>query len=143
MTELWEILVPASDNKKQEFTYAHHKAWDAYVKNITGGLTVMKTAKGQWVSPLSGIEYLDRVIPCRIACSEEQISEIIDFTLEHYNQEAVMAYRISSNVIIRNKNNYADYPKNHKNLLKPNDCLTCDKQQTKYCKEFCINALNT
>ena len=43
--ELWEILVPASNNKDKEFSYEHHKAWDAFVKNITGGLTVMKTAK--------------------------------------------------------------------------------------------------
>lgn len=103
MTELWEILVPASDNTDKEFSYEHHKAWDAFVKNITGGLTVMKTAKGQWVSPRTGVEYLDRIIPCRIACSEEQINEIIAFTLKHYDQEAVMAYRISTKVIIKHK----------------------------------------
>jgi hypothetical protein len=103
-TELWEILVPASNNKHLNFSYAHHKKWDAFVKNITGGLTVMKTAKGQWISPVTGIEYLDRVIPCRIACSEEQINDIIAFTIKHYDQEAVMAYRISEKVIIRHKN---------------------------------------
>ena len=104
-TELWEILVPASDNKdNRKFTYEHHKAWDAFVKNITGGLTVMKTAKGQWISPVTGVEYIDRVIPCRIACSEEQINEIIAFTIKHYDQEAVMAYRISERVIIQHKN---------------------------------------
>jgi hypothetical protein len=101
--ELWEILVPASNNKDKEFTYEHHKEWDAFVKNITGGLTVMKTAKGQWVSPRTGVEYLDRIIPCRIACSEQQINEIIAFTIKHYDQEAVMAYRISTKVIIMHK----------------------------------------
>jgi len=102
--ELWEILVPASNNKEKEFTYKHHKAWDEFVKNITGGLTVMKTAKGQWVSPITGVEYLDRIIPCRIACTEEQINEIIAFTMKHYSQEAVMAYQISTKVIITHKN---------------------------------------
>jgi hypothetical protein len=101
--ELWEILVPASNNKDQKFTYEHHKEWDAFVKKITGGVTIMKTAKGQWVSPHGKI-YVDRMIPCRIVCTEEQINEIIDFTLEHYNQEAVLAYRISTNVILRYKN---------------------------------------
>jgi len=101
--ELWEILVPASNNRDKEFSYEHHKEWDAFVKKITGGVTIMKTAKGEWVSP-TGKVYVDRMIPCRIVCTEEQISEIIDFTLEHYDQEAVLAYRISTNVMLRYKN---------------------------------------
>ena len=101
-TELWEILVPASNNKDLQFTYEHHKEWDEYVKNLTGGVTIMKTAKGQWVSP-DGKLYIDRMIPCRIVCTEDQISDIIDFTIEHYSQEAVLAYRISTNVILRHK----------------------------------------
>ncbi len=103
MAELWEILVPASNNRDKEFSYEHHKEWDAFVKKITGGVTIMKTAKGEWVSP-TGKVYVDRMIPCRIVCTEEQISEIIDFTLEHYDQEAVLAYRISTNVMLRYKN---------------------------------------
>ncbi len=102
MSELWEILVPASNNKDQNFSYEHHKEWDAFVKKITGGVTIMKPAKGEWLSP-TGKLYVDRMIPCRIVCTEEQISEIIDFTIEHYNQEAVLAYRISTKVILRHK----------------------------------------
>jgi len=101
-TELWEILVPASNNKDLKFTYEHHKEWDVFVKDLTGGVTIMKTAKGQWVSP-DGELYVDRMIPCRIVCTEDQISEIIDFTIAHYSQEAVLAYRISTNVILRYK----------------------------------------
>ena len=100
--ELWEVLVPASNNKDLRFTYEHHKEWDAFVKKITGGVTIMKTAKGEWVSP-TGKLYVDRMIPRRIVCTEEQISEIIDFTIDHYKQEAVLAYRISTNVILRHK----------------------------------------
>ena len=103
MKELWEILVPASNNKDQKFSYEHHKEWDAFVKKLTGGVTITKTAKGEWVSP-TGKLYVDRMIPCRIVCTEEQISEIIDFTIDHYNQEAVLAYRISVNVILRHRN---------------------------------------
>lgn len=102
-TELWEILVPALSKKNKKFTYNHHKEWDEFVKKITGGVTIMKTAKGQWISPTGKI-YIDRIIPCKIVCSEEQISEIIDFTIEHYNQEAVLAYRVSTNVILRHRN---------------------------------------
>lgn len=100
--QLWEILVPAFDNEGNEFTIEHHKTWDSYVLAITGGLTIMKTAKGEWVSPV-GKKYKDKMIPCRIICSEEQISTIIDFTIDHYNQEAILAYMISKNVILRHK----------------------------------------
>lgn len=95
---LYEILVPAS-HKKTRFTFEHHKQWDEFVKNISGGLTVMKSAKGQWISP-DGTLFKDRVIPVRIACSKEQILEILKFTKEHYNQLAVMAYKVSQEVLI-------------------------------------------
>lgn len=102
--ELWEILVPVSHNKDKNlrFSYEHHKEWDAFVKGISGGVTIMKTAKGEWLSP-NGILHIDRMIPCRIVCNEEQISDIIDFTIDHYKQEAVLAYKISNNVILRHK----------------------------------------
>ena len=101
-TKLWEILVPASNNNELKFTYEHHKKWDAFVKKISGGVTITKIAKGEWVSP-TGKLYVDRMIPCRIICTEEQILEIIDFTIDHYNQEAVMAYKISDDVIVKHK----------------------------------------
>jgi hypothetical protein len=100
--ELWEILVPASNNKSQKFSYEHHKEWDAFVKKTTGGVTIMKTAKGQWVSP-TGQLYIDKMIPCRIVCNKKEIIKIIDFTIKHYNQEAVLAFKISDEVILRYK----------------------------------------
>ena len=102
-TDLWEILVPACNNKDLKFSYEHHKEWDEFVKDISGGVTIMKTAKGEWLSP-TGELYIDKMIPCRIACSWEELSVIIDFTIEHYKQEAVLAYKISDDVILRHKN---------------------------------------
>jgi hypothetical protein len=102
MKGFWEILVPASNNKDQKFSYEHHKEWDEFVKNITGGVTIMKTSKGQWVSP-EGKLYIDRMIPCRIHCTRYEIECIINFTIRHYNQEAVLAYKISDEVILKHK----------------------------------------
>lgn len=102
MKKLYEILVPASNNKDMKFSYEHHKQWDAFVMGVAKGVTILKTGKGQWVSP-DGKLYKDKIIPCRIACTPEQIDKIIDFTIEHYKQEAVMAYCISEEVIIKHK----------------------------------------
>lgn len=70
---MWEILVPAS-GKEQEFAFEHHKEWDKYVRNMAGGLTILKTAKGEWVSP-DGTLFRDRVIPVRINCTKKQIKK--------------------------------------------------------------------
>ena len=72
------------------------------MKKISGGITIMKTAKGEWVSP-NGKLYADRIIPCRVICTKRQINKIVDFTIKHYKQEAVLAYRISTKVILKHK----------------------------------------
>ena len=90
---LWEILVPTIMNGKPVRT-KYHKKWDEKVRSISGGLTILKPAKGQWISP-SGQLFAERMIPVRISCSENDIEKIMAVTLDHYKQEAVMAYRIS------------------------------------------------
>jgi hypothetical protein len=100
--DFWEILVPAS-GRQMDFSYEHHKAWDEFVKGISGGISIMKTIKGEWISQ-DGTLYRDRMIPVRIKCNREQIEKIIAFTIKHYEQEAVLAYRISDEIILTHKN---------------------------------------
>lgn len=95
---IWEILVPAS-NDKNEFTYEHHKQFDEYVKQKAGGITILRGGKGEWISP-EGKLYKDRIIPCRICCSQCDIISIMKFALKHYNQKAIMAYKISDHVMM-------------------------------------------
>lgn len=64
---------------------------------MRGGLTIHRGVKGEWVSP-TGELFLDRMIPVRISCSREDINKIVDFTIEHYDQEAVMVYKVSDEV---------------------------------------------
>lgn len=94
---LYEILVPTQfeDNKKPVRT-KHHKKWDEFVRKISGGLTILKPAKGQWI--FNNELYEDRVIPVRIACTELQIKEIAYFTKKHYRQISIMYYKISNEV---------------------------------------------
>jgi hypothetical protein len=97
--QLWEILVPRFWNNESEILLAHHHEWDAHVRAVAGGLTIFRTATGEWVSP-EGTRFREKMIPVRVACSEEAIRRIIDFTIKHYDQEAVMAYRLSEKVLI-------------------------------------------
>lgn len=80
----------------------HHQEWDKRVRSITGGLTIYTPSKGQWISP-SGELFIERMIPVRIACSRKELEKIMDITLQHYNQEAVMAYLVSEEVIIKHR----------------------------------------
>jgi hypothetical protein len=99
LQQLWEILVPRCWNSGDEIPVTHHREWDGMVRGVAGGLTILRTATGEWVNP-DGTLFRERMIPVRIACSEEDIRHIIDFTISHYDQEAVMAYKVSEQVLI-------------------------------------------
>lgn len=94
---LWEILVPKVSNDGKLYTVEHHQQWDAQVRDLAGGITILKTAKGQWKNP-NGQLFRDEMIPVRIYCTEQHIDDIIQKTITHYDQEAVLAYEISTNV---------------------------------------------
>jgi hypothetical protein len=125
-TMMWEILVPtekrikspmprpeddwgddvagALENwqRRNSYTTRYHKVWDAEVRRITGGLTILTPAKGQWVSP-DGELFIERMIPVRIVATRAQIEQIIDMTMIYYDQLAVLCFKISDEVILRNR----------------------------------------
>lgn len=98
--ELWEILVPTKRNNGKPFRTRHHREWDKRVRRLATGLTIFKPAKGQWISG-DGTLYEDRMIPVRIACTKNQIYQIADMSLKHYDQVAIMFYPVSSEVVYR------------------------------------------
>lgn len=125
---MWEILVPTEKRQRPappnpadfnpmgdgpsyesayerwkiscSYTTRYHRVWDEKVRAITGGLTIMQPAKGQWVSP-SGELYQERMIPVRIVATRDQIEQIVDLTLTYYDQLAVLCYKVSDEVIMR------------------------------------------
>lgn len=100
MINLWEILVPTVMDDKPIRT-RFHRVWDSKVRAISNGLTILTPVKGQWIST-NGNLFIERMIPVRIACTLSQIGEIASLTAKYYKQEAVMYYRISDFVVVRN-----------------------------------------
>jgi len=98
MAQLWEILVPCNWNDGKPVRTRHHRQWDERVRRITGGLTILKPGVGQWVD--DGKLYKDRIIPVRIMCERHQIEAIADITIQHYEQLAVMFYRVSEECVV-------------------------------------------
>lgn len=102
---LYEILVPTVRNGPSggggtPIRTQFHRLWDAKVRAITGGLTIMTPAKGQWIAP-DGKLFSERMIPVRIMATPQQITQIADMTAAYYEQQAVMYYRISDEVVVR------------------------------------------
>ena len=96
--QLYEILIPVVDNERRIISSHVHKGWDNWVSQRIGGITILKNQyKGSWAG-----QY-ENMIPVRIACTDIQLEEILKFTIEYYEQDAVMCYLISSNVIIKKK----------------------------------------
>lgn len=104
MLKLYEILVPTISNEGEPFRTRYHRVWDKKVREITGGLTVIPPIRGQWISA-GGDLFQERMIPVRIACTEEQINKIADITAKYYSQLAVMFYLVSEQVTIKNYTN--------------------------------------
>lgn len=61
---------------------------------MAGGLTALKPGKGQWVSSNKTLS-CERMIPVRIMATADEMLAIAKFTINHYNQEAVMFYKIA------------------------------------------------
>mgnify|MGYP001387697254 CR=1 FL=1 len=99
---MWEILVPTIRNNGKPFRKRYHQVWDKKIREISGGLTICPVTKGNWVSP-SGKLFIERMIPVRILATRTQIEKIIDHTIKYYDQEAILAFKISDEVILKYK----------------------------------------
>jgi hypothetical protein len=77
----------------------YHRVWDAKVRDISGGLTILSPAKGHWISPDKEL-FVERMIPVRLLCTFAEIKKIAAMTAKYYRQKAVMYYEVSNNVFI-------------------------------------------
>lgn len=101
-------MVPTTTPEGKPIRTRYHRVWDAKVREIANGLTILKPCKGQWLS-LSGDLHEERVIPVEIACTEEEINKISDMTAVYYRQLCVMITEVAPKVIMKHydpKNGY-------------------------------------
>ena len=100
---LWEILVPTTSNDGRKYLVEYHRQWDRLVEQLAGGLTIHPIARGVWVSASSGENaqvFREHMIPVRIACTEAVIRRIMKLTLAYYDQQAIMAYQVSTRCLL-------------------------------------------
>lgn len=95
---LYEILVPRYTRNQVSIKMDLHREWDRRVKEMTGGLTILKSGIGYWVCPEPGETVREQMIPVRIFCTEAQIEAIATLTLNFYSQDKVMYYLVAEHV---------------------------------------------
>src|SRR5271167_2639961 len=100
--KLWEILVPTVSRVGKPYRTRYHRVWDAKVRSISHGLTILTPTKGQWVAP-DGELFLERMIPVRFMGTRDEAEQIVDHTLKYYDQLAVLCYMVSSDVILKHR----------------------------------------
>jgi hypothetical protein len=99
---LWQILVPAFWRDGEEVDVSTHRVWDGRVRAITKGLTINRAAKGHWVSP-DGTVVIEKVIPVNFSATDEQKDKIMAMACIFYDQDAVMCYKIGTDVVIMSR----------------------------------------
>lgn len=62
----------------------------------------MNPVKGQWISSDEKL-FAERMIPVRIIATKNEIENIVDMTIEYYDQLAVLAYKVSDDIILRHR----------------------------------------
>ena len=101
--KLWAVYVPTIRNDGRPIRLRFHRLWDAKVRSISGGLSVLEPIKGQW--HYKGEVVHERMIPVLIRCSAAQINEIVRFTADYYEQDAVFYYKVSDECLIYHRSN--------------------------------------
>ena len=94
---LWQILVPTTRKNGKPIRTRFHRIFDAKVRSLSGGLTIVQPTKGQWVSP-EGRLLDERMIPVQFMATRAQKDEVVQFALKHYEQDCLMVVLISSEV---------------------------------------------
>lgn len=98
--KMFTILVPTERRiGGKPYRTRYHRVWDAKVREITGGLTIMPPSKGQWVAP-DGTLYAERMIPVMIVATDSECDAIMKMTLDYYDQLAILCWEVSANVKI-------------------------------------------
>ena len=78
---LWEVLVPTVRNNGKPYHTRYHRVWDAKIRKISGGLTILSAAKGQWIHQNS--LYSERMIPVRIIATRKEIDSFVIPLIEY------------------------------------------------------------
>jgi hypothetical protein len=97
---LWEILIPVRSNEGKPFSDKYYNnVFYALLIDVAKGYTKLAPVDGAWET--DGQLYKEKMIPVRVLCTKKEIEGIAAFVVIHYNQLAVMYYKVSNECYIK------------------------------------------
>lgn len=101
--KLYEIQIPVAPNlpevficdKNGNFNQEYHDRFLAKVLTVANGYTALPIVEGAWING-SGKTFIEKMIPVRIFCTDENITEIASFAKRHYDQEAIFVVELGT-----------------------------------------------
>ena len=93
---MFQIMVPCCYNDGKPVRTRHHREWDRQVSLVLSiqGMTIHSPSKGRWTH--EGVVYRERMIPVSIIATMDEMERIAQITLKHYDQIAVLYFKISN-----------------------------------------------
>lgn len=95
---LWEILIPVTHKDGTPVTEKDHRIWRSSLEAI-GVHQFLAPGAVPWIvnePHLVGV----RMIPFRVACTQEQITQVANLTASYFGQDAILLYRVSDDVTL-------------------------------------------
>lgn len=96
---MWEILVPTNMKNGLKIGKTRHKDFDAFVREKSDGLTILRSGRGEWVDKDANNVVRENMIPVRFIGSRGDAKSIAKFARTHYKQHTILCYAISSEII--------------------------------------------
>lgn len=87
-----QIIIPKADNDNNLFSTTHHAAFEAFVIERFGGITLWAEGiEGSWVDDGTLYKDISRLYGIAVASITEghKVKEVVEFAKAHYKQEAI------------------------------------------------------
>lgn len=98
MQDVFQVLVPVADNWGALFGREKHDLFYDFVRERTGGVTILPEVKGQWRDPRTGKLFLESMIPVNIATSAEVFEDIARHAAAFYEQNCIFTCKVGTHV---------------------------------------------
>jgi len=101
---LWEIFVPKNHNEKTIYGVSHHREWNRKVTTETDVILLSSTPYKKKSCPTIGkCFFSEEMILLRVCCTSEEFDKILDITIDHYDRDEIIAFKISDKMIVKKK----------------------------------------
>jgi hypothetical protein len=103
-TCLWEIFIPKNHNKEMIYGVSHHREWNRKVTKETNVILLSSSSYKEKSCPtIEEPFFSEEMLLLRVYCTQEELDRILDITVDHYDRDKIIAFKISENMIVKKR----------------------------------------